>query len=383
MMPSPTCILLGTSRFSLLKGLTYWFTFLLVSFTLSCGTDPSPTSDSLLLNALKTQNWDTARQFFKSSQAFEEFPLINALKQQATWAGVKRVREMDRHLIFEVDLTQQTLSPPQLRYVFWMTAPPILSIDESTGPQPPEKVIGWADPYPVELTHIDPRDIRAPRRFSATSYRELNGHRSSLKRSQYPLGILGDESEGLIEDGWAGHFSILSVDWIANTRKRKLACRKPQSRWSKVSHQLANLLHHSCNRPLRFAAQRARKVQKLIKRPLVEFKGEGGGNDIRREQEEKVTNGFNPQTLSDSSIAVTQQMNGVDFNGRITLRQTLEDIEERRIPRITEAISIAPSLTRCVQRVLQEQSKKYLPKSRCDLKLTLYFEVIPDLGVSQ
>jgi hypothetical protein len=72
--------------------------------------------------------------------------------------------------------------------------------------------------------------------------------------------------------------------------------------------------------------------------------------------------------------------NGVAFSGRISLKQPLNfKTQLRPLPTLSEAMIIAPSLIKCIQREVKRWSLKVSPRSTdCEVELAIHFKVSPD-----
>jgi len=408
-----------------------WLGYFSFSLPLISGCQ-SPPSDHVgnLIKAIKDQRWEHLEGRYLSVEQLNSFPLKSALDRGAQWVGVTRIRKLEQYLLFDIDLKEADLSKdPNLtshqiksttleklpsssdldqepfphkanlkplhieqtqpyqsinRYHFWVTAPrpPIRGdnaqiVNSQTFSGPPikgelatlGKIAGWSVPQPVTSTSITISDIQAPSRFTARSYRTLSGHERVLRHSQEQLGVIGLKGSGAIEPGWRGHFQLLKPRWTSIDSKRK-RCQRALMAWKRSTSRLMTILNQSCHRVLLQTAQRTRYFKGNLHQPQVDVTRDGGGRNVRIEQEQLST--------SSQSSREMQNNNGVSFNGRISLRQSLDfKAQLRPTPSISEAMIIAPPLTQCLQQEVQRWSAEVLPRSACEIEFTIHFKVLP------
>jgi hypothetical protein len=393
-----------------------------LSFNLGC--QPTP-SDHLgtLLKALKDQRWTDLEDRYLSVNQLRSFPLKIALDKGAQWAKVARIHRAGRHLIFDVDLkisshhlsetpsqkssvslltsssgqlssgrsvlsTQHSSRPPKSvlqRHTFWVKAPQPQyqgdsvqalnsqtfsgsTLDGELGDLGP--IVGWSEPRSVTSSVMRISDIQAPPRFTARTYRTINDHRDALSNARIKLGVIGVKGSGAIESGWRGTFQVLDTIWRRLNDDRR-GCSKPRKRWKRKTLILMNDLQDICHQSLLRAAQRTRYSEVYSHQPHVEI-GDEGGREIR-----------DAQTRSMGQYDKDQGgnlKNGVAFSGRISLKQPLNfKTQLRPLPTLSEAMIIAPSLIKCIQREVKRWSLKVSPRSTdCEVELAIHFKVSPD-----
>ena len=95
----------------------------------ACDKAEGPPPDPLMtvLSAVERGAWQLIADHFSDEHPLSDFPLKKATDAGGIIDGVKRIREMDRHLIFDVDLrAKEDAQGAQgsvkrlTRYSFWM-----------------------------------------------------------------------------------------------------------------------------------------------------------------------------------------------------------------------------------------------------------------------
>lgn len=345
----------------------------LSAFLMGCGDTPPPKESASLIDLLEARDWGAVSSFFKSTQALDEFPLKMALVEGAQWAGLRRIRRLDDHLIFEVDLLSTKELQSRSRYLFWVSTPQ--SQAHMKGEQSRAGlVLGWSPPVVVSRSEVSQLDLTVPLRFGLMSYRELTGHRETQNTARTVLGILGKEGGGASDSEWTIDFKFHHFEFNSLEKKKKNECKRPLNLWNKLSPMLLQSLRERCAPSLRFAAQRA-MLNPQVATPQVVLGGEGGGSALRQAQDQALLARFDTSSPQDDPMkSVELGSNGVTFNGRVTLQQSLEWSGDTRIvPAVTEAIVIAPNLIQCLQSTTHEWSKSFLPTTPCEFKISYYF----------
>ena len=389
-------------------------------FSPACSPSKSP-NDQIqnLISALQSQEWPKAQIHFSEQYPLTDFPLYQALQQGSTWRSLSKVQYIDHHIIIYIDLNQfdspqsqtrradrgsekqdRMTSSRIMRFVFWLNQP---KYAEYTKEEQSEIAIvkGWLNPQRIEHGQTD--QTLLPTRFTNTSYRILAQHQKQAQVASIALGIIGAENSGIIEDGWYGQFELRHPRLFFKQKSKTTRCRRNHKNWNKNLERLNQDLNSTCLNELLFAAQRARYINPSTSMPRVAISQKRGGKNIRDEQDKKRLQRFLAIAKQDSDLRPTQSRsfasspsisptylsadkrnlttlqqkeNGIDFTGNMNLSQSLSfKAQDRMPPQITEAMIIAPPLTKCIQKITADWSKKSLPQEPCQYEIAIHFTV--------
>ena len=393
----------------------------LVFLTACESHDPQVDKIEQLIRSLQAKDWPKAQSYFSEQFPLNDFPLYKALQRGSAWRNLVKIQYIDHHVIIHVDLdsNQEPMSqkvsrshkqrvessepsPTVTQFVFWLNQPKYLEYakgDLSTLTQ----IKGWLNPQIIKRGQNS--EILLPTRFSNTSYRILAQHKREAQIASEALGVIGKDNSGILESGWFGQFEIRHSQLSKRNKKNKklIACRRNQRAWSKYLKVLSYNLNQSCTNELLFAAQRARYIELSLLQTRVDCSQQRGGKEIRDQQDEqklkrflKVASQKLDSKLSQSSSLTSkpnfsgvkqlssetklsnlkQKDNGVTFNGKLSLKQSLAfKAHDRMPPQITEAMIIAPPLTQCIKQTVAQWSKDFLVQETCQYSLAVYFTV--------
>jgi hypothetical protein len=363
---------------------------IILSSSYACQTPPS-VDDPLetMIETFKSQNWTEASAYFDDDSKLEAFPLYQAMINGSTWIDLVRVRSLDHHLLFEVDLRASTTEQSRLRYTFWGQDPRKSDMSKSLI-NTEGLLTGWSQPYSVEISSIDLSNLDLPTRFSSTSYRIIGSHRKDARMAAQSLGVIGAQGSGAVESGWIGQFEFNAIHLNNRSKRRRKTCKRAKLNWNKYLMVLNNNLHQKCMRPLLFAAQRVRYLNTDFLSDRIDVSKGRGGQAIRQKQDQQRLNHFldtfnnHPNQASedtkdqdDQLNQITLSENGVSFNGRVTVEQSLEfKPKQRPAPRLIETIIIAPPLTQCIQKVTESWSRDFLVQDACQYTINIQFSVV-------
>ena len=369
----------------------------------SCSEERSVDQMGRLIEALRTQQWEVVQDYMNDQLAWTSFPLYKALKSGDKWVRLARVRTLDHHILFEIDLKQSDSSSSESRvsrHLFWATTSGY-GQNSTGGVAQIGEIVGWSDPVEVSMTtrkEIPLTDLNAPSRFSATSYRELSNHQPQSSLAQLNLGVIGQKGSGSIESGWRASLSVSQAKVQTTEGKRSKRCNRLQNRWTKRLQVLKNALQERCQSSLLYAAQRSRYLTSNQLRQRVDVSRGRGGRSIREQQDKELVKKFQNadqktsiDPLSDQKERVAEYnegvaehnkdernklTNGLEFSGYLRLSQDLMlSPEDRSAPRVSEAMIISPDLTTCVTSVTKRWSSNFLPQSPCRYQLSIDVEV--------
>lgn len=313
---------------------------LAVSLCLSaCSQVKAPPADPLmtLLSAIERGSWQLIADHFSEEQPLSDFPLKLATEEGGVIDGVKRVRVMDRHLIFDVDVRSKGAEGGEggrarsaqglTRYSFWVE----LTTPERMHSEPPPaisigKVQGWSSGRLISAPLIEMGDIHTPPRFSATSFRGVPELQS--------LAVF--DADNLDLKGWSA--TMIKLEPELKPLKRS-GCRRVNVR---VSRAVLEKEIKACSPLLAREAQRAHLMG------AITIKGD---------------------------VALHDQDRG-SFAGSLTLNLPLDfDVRTRPEPELTEAMILGEEFTGCVKAKVNQWSKDYLPRAACELTLPMLFKV--------
>lgn len=363
---------------------------LILSSSYACQTPPQ-VDDPLetMIETFKSQNWTEASAYFDDDSKLEAFPLYQAMINGSTWIDLVRVRSLDHHLLFEVDLRASNGEQTRLRYAFW--GQDLRKSDMSKNLINTDGLLtGWSKPYSVEISSIDLSNLDLPPRFSSTTYRSIGSHRKEARMAAQSLGVIGAQGSGALESGWVGQFEFNAIRLNNRSKRRGKTCKRAKLNWNKYLLVLNNNLHQKCMRPLLFAAQRVRYLDTDFLSDRVDVSKGRGGQAIRHKQDQHRLNHFldtiskHPKQVSAKTKNQDDQLdqiypseNGVSFNGRVTVEQSLEfKPKQRPAPRLIETIIIAPPLTQCIQKITESWSRDFLVQDACQYTINIQFSVV-------
>ena len=331
--------------------------------------DPPPDPSGDLLRALESQDWERLEGRLMSAEQVSVFPLRLALSRGARWRGLARMRRLDSHILFEIDLEMnERLS----RYAFWVEAPqPPIRSTSATRAQNQSfsgaiaqgelsslgQLTGWSEPYIVERHATFMAASVTPARFAIPTYREPRGHYDYARTSRVQLGVIDLKRGDVLEKGWAGDFSTYSLsvrapEQSAHAGRAARRCSRIEKIAIARQARLTASLNTRCQGQLLLAAQRARYLSASNIQPHIDVThGQHGGRHIR-EAQEGLIHDDQPR-----------------FNGRITLDVGLKHATS---PQVKESMIIAPSLTQCINEVLSVWSNR-LKRAECELTATFNF----------
>ena len=346
----------------------------------------TPTEQPLdnLINTLKGENISDIQKFFVNPADAHSFPLYKALKEGSSWLGLMQVQSLDHHLIFDIDLRSPPPDEHRQRYTFWGRAPQFQAMTKDSVDQS-GFITGWSNPHTISTDESTFSHLNLPNRFASTAYRMISAHREQTKIKSQALGVIGKEGSGALESGWTGSFELHSTR-LKKMSRRHRSCQKVRKNWPKYLSVLQNNLSAQCLKPLLFAAQRHRYIDLSLLSDRIDVSQGRGGQKIRAKQDQKILKKFltadHSQSKSEHEVAdelqfdLSNSVNGVAFNGRITLQQSLEFAPQQRIsPTMIEAMVVAPPLTQCVQSVTDRWSSDFLKQDTCQYTLSILFSV--------
>ena len=369
--------------------LDYALTALAILVTLSC--DPPKRTDDLsdLMRAIRTQDWMHVKSHLAESVTLEEAPFYQAMKRGAEWHRLVRIRRIDHHLLVEVELmlgsqdeSVKNTGTAIRRYMFWVTEPN--TYDEHGPERAIGKLVGWMDPIPSEGEFVELTEISAPMRFATTSYRELSSHQDQSRLADFTLGVIGKEGSGAVESGWRGEIRLLNLDFTPIDSKSAQLCKKLKSDTVKRVEVLKHNLNQSCEVPLLLAAQRARYVNLNKIFDKVDVSKGGGGQEIRRSQDQELIDRFLKADQEPGKGDKSQSLDDLKtlgkqlplYNGTLKFYQSLELSPEQRLaPELKEAILISPPLVSCIKGIIIRWSKDFLKRSPCRYQAMVHVKV--------
>lgn len=306
---------------------------------IACSKVDAPPPDPLMrvLSAVERGAWHVIADHFSEDLSLENFPLKKAVDEGFVIDGVKRIRMMDRHLLFDVDVrgvkeeevegARSINSRDFTRYSFWLeVTTPERMPSEPLPTLKLGKIKGWSKGRLVSTPLIEMSDIQTPSRFSATSFRGVPELQS--------LAVF--EADNLDLKGWSATMIKLEPEMKPLERH---GCRRVNVR---VSRAVLENEIKSCSPLLAREAQRAHLMGAMT------IKGD---------------------------VALHDQERG-SFAGSLTLKLPLDfDARVRPDPELIEAMIVGKEFTECVQQKVSQWSKDYLPQAACELQLPMLFKV--------
>jgi len=317
-----------------------WSLASLLSAVSACNpavTPPPQDPMMQLLSSVERGRWGAISQHFSSEHPLADFPLKLALDGGASIDGVKRMRLMDRHLIFDVDVRSAREegggegrgrdASDLKRFTFWFEVKQAERIaSEPTPPMSIGELKGWLPGAAVREPLIKLSDINTPPRFSATSFRGVPELKS----------IAVFDADQLDLKGWSA--TMIKLEPELRPLKRR-GCRKVNVR---VSRPVLEKEIRSCSPLLAREAQRAHLL---------------GAMTIR------------------DDAAIHDQERG-SFAGRLSLRLPLDfEPRMRPSPELVEAMIVGEEFTDCIQQKVSAWSRDYIPRAACELNLPMLFKV--------
>ncbi len=304
-----------------------------------CEEPLHPTDDPIegLLGALERRDWEAVAPYFSEERPLAELPLKRDLDAGHAWAGVRRARLMDNHLVFDVDVrapgAAEGAEQVFRRHTFWAVAPEAALGGKRQEGARVGQIAGWAPPRPAQAAHIAPHEIDAPARFSATSFRGVPALST--------LGVFGQDAHAE-EFGWAATLMSLTPEL---REQKKRGCKRVNMR------ALQPVLEREVSRCLPLLADAMRRTYAR------------GDQAIH----------------ADAAIL---DANRSAFGGRLSLSVDLSvEPSLRPAPTLGESMLTATDFTQCATRAVGGWSRDFVEQAPCDLSLPMLFKVVmPEKG---
>ena len=81
--------------------------------TAACSPSKEVDDVAVLVKAIKNQDWQRLNDRFGGSLRLEDFSVYRAMREGARWRRLARIRRVDHHLIFDLELTEREQASEQ------------------------------------------------------------------------------------------------------------------------------------------------------------------------------------------------------------------------------------------------------------------------------